>query len=149
MTLNTDLLTASFSLIQARQLEFSDAFYQTLFADYPEVISLFAHVDMEEQPIKLFASLTLVVNNLTKPDTLTKPLYGLGTRHVKYGVLPSHYPMVGGTLLKTMSSMLREEWTPDVSAAWSEAYATITQVMLEGSDYPEETLMPKVAETIA
>jgi len=142
MALNTDLLTTSFSLLQARKAEFSDSFYQTLFVDYPEVKPLFTHVDMEEQPKKLFASLVLVVNNLTKPDTLTSALAGLGTRHVKYGVFPAHYPMVGGTLLKTMAATLGEHWTPDVAAAWTEAYSAITEIMLEGSDYPQETLQP-------
>ncbi|MEM9091800.1 MAG: globin family protein [Cyanobacteria bacterium P01_F01_bin.53] len=142
MPLNTDLLTSSFTLLQERKLEFSDTFYQTLFADYPEVQPLFTHVDMQEQPKKLFASLVLVVNNLTRPDVLTNALKGLGTRHVKYGVFPSHYPMVGGTLLKTMAITLGDSWTPEVATAWTEAYSAITEIMLEGSDYPEETLMP-------
>ncbi|MEM8613465.1 MAG: globin family protein [Cyanobacteria bacterium P01_H01_bin.105] len=140
MPLNTELLTSSFDLLQARKLEFSDMFYQTLFADYPEVQPLFIHVDMEEQPKKLFASLVLVVNNLTKPDTLTNALKGLGTRHVKYGVIPSHYPMVGGTLIKTMATTLGDSWTPEVESAWIDAYSALTEIMLEGLEYPEETL---------
>lgn len=146
MTLNTELLTTSFDLLKQRQVEFSAIFYDTLFSDYPEAQPLFAHVDMEQQPKKLFASLVLVVENLTKPDALMPALKGLGTRHVKYGVLPSHYPMVGGTLLKTMAAAaLQEDWTSDVSEAWTEAYSTITEVMLEGSDYPDETLDPNSA----
>ena len=99
MTLNTDLLKTSFDLLAKQKTEFSDLFYQNLFADYPQVKPLFAHTDMNEQAKKLFASLILVVENLSKPDTLTSALRGLGTRHVKYGVFPEHYPMVGGTRL--------------------------------------------------
>lgn len=143
MTLNTDLLRTSFDLLEKQKIEFSDLFYQNLFIDYPQVKPLFAHTDMKEQPKKLFASLVLVVENLSKPDVLTNALHGLGTRHVKYGVFPKHYPMVGGTLLKSMATTLKEDWTPETAAAWTEAYGAITEIMLEGTDYPEEILDPQ------
>lgn len=142
MTLNTELLTTSFALLQEHQLEFSDLFYHTLFTDHPEVKPLFAHTDMQEQPKKLFASLVLVIKNLTHPEALLPALKGLGTRHVEYGVFPAHYPLVGGTLLKTMAMILKDDWTEEMSTAWTEAYAAITQIMLDGLDYPEETLKP-------
>lgn len=145
MSLNLDLLRSSFRGLQAEQTEFSALFYRNLFADYPEVQPLFAHANMQEQPKKLFASLVLVVENLAKPDALTHPLHSMGTRHVKYGVYPKHYPMVGGTLLKSMAATLKENWTPETEAAWSEAYSAITAIMLEGCDYPSETLDPKSA----
>ncbi|MEM7062468.1 MAG: globin family protein [Cyanobacteria bacterium P01_B01_bin.77] len=140
MPLNTELLTTSFELLKARKIEFSDCFYRTLFTDYPQVKPLFAHVDMIEQPKKLFASLVVVVGNLTNPDALMPALKGLGTRHVDYGVLPSHYPMVGGALLKAMAEILKEDWTEEVLEAWTEAYTAITKIMLDGLDYPEKIL---------
>ncbi|EKU99774.1 hemoglobin-like flavoprotein [Leptolyngbya sp. PCC 7375] len=142
MALNTNLLKTSFTLLKEDQSAFSDLFYSTLFSDYPQVKPLFAHTNMDEQPKKLFASLVLVVENLVKPDVLTAALQGLGTRHIKYGVLPEHYPMVGGTLLKSMETILQDDWTPEISAAWTEAYAAITEIMLEGADYPAEILNP-------
>lgn len=143
MPLKTDLLQTSLALLKDQKSEFSALFYQNLFADYPEVKPLFAHTNMEEQPKKLFASLVLVVENLKQPDTLTIKLKGLGSRHVKYGVLPKHYPMVGGSLLKSMAVILKENWTSEILEAWLEAYAVITEVMLEDSDYPEEILYPE------
>lgn len=101
MSLNVDLLKSSFRGLKAEQAEFSALFYRNLFADYPEVQPLFAHTNMQEQPKKLFASLVLVVENLAKPEALTHPLHSMGTRHLKYGVYPKHYPMVGGALLKS------------------------------------------------
>lgn len=143
MALNTDLLRNSFNLLKQQKTDFSDLFYKNLFADYPQVKHLFTHTDMNEQPKKLFASLVLVVENLSKPDILTNALHGLGTRHVKYGVFPEHYPMVGGTLLKSMATTLQEDWTPETSAAWTEAYEAITKIMLEGTEYSKEILDPQ------
>jgi hemoglobin-like flavoprotein len=84
--------------------------------------------------------LVLVVDNLSKPETLNNALKGLGIRHVKYGVLPQHYPMVGGSLLKTFAKTLETDWTPDVEKAWQEAYQAVAEIMLEGADYSSEIL---------
>ncbi len=143
MAINTDLLETSFALLQDRQASFTDCFYTTLFADYPMVKPLFAQTDMDEQPKKLFASLVLVINNLTKPEVLAGALKGLGTRHVQYKVLPEHYPMVGSTLLKAMAATLGAQWTPEFEQAWTDAYAAIAKIMLAGTDDPPEMPAPE------
>ncbi|MEO1590999.1 MAG: globin domain-containing protein, partial [Cyanobacteria bacterium J06632_22] len=43
-------------------------------------------------------------------------------RHVKYGALPAHYPLVGNSLLKTLGQYAGEAWTPELESAWAEAY---------------------------
>lgn len=138
MTLQVELLEESFEKIKPRADEFATRFYGYLFGDYPEAQPLFANTNMEEQKNKLFKSLVLVVNNLRKPDELTNPLKGLGARHLQYGALPQHYPMVGKSLLKAFEAILKDDWTPEVKQAWIDAYAAITKLMLEGADYPEE-----------
>lgn len=145
MPLAMQVLEDSFALLQERETEFTTYFYSTLFSDYPQVKPLFKSTHMEEQAKKLFASLVLTIDNLSKPDVLTGALKGLGTRHVRYGVLPEHYPMVGGTLIKAMATTLKEKWTPDFESAWRDAYAAITEIMLEGTDYPESVLNPSSA----
>jgi hemoglobin-like flavoprotein len=142
MSLNVELLESSFSQIKERETEFTNHFYTNLFADYPEVKPLFANTHMEKQARQLFNSLILVVDNLCRPDVLTNALNGLGTRHVKYGVLPKHYPMVGSSLLKALSICLENAWTPATELAWSEAYAVVTQLMLSSAEYPAEILIP-------
>jgi hemoglobin-like flavoprotein len=145
MALNVELLESSFAKIKGNGSEFSRKFYAQLFADYPEVQPLFAKTSMESQGQKLFQSLALVVNNLLKPDVLTHALKGLGTNHIKYGVLPQHYPMVGGSLLKTFEANLGLDWTPEVQQAWTEAYGVVAQLMLEGANYSPEVLgLPEV-----
>lgn len=143
MPLNVELLESSFSEIKERKTEFTTCFYTNLFTDYPEVKPLFTKTDMEEQQKKLFQSLVFTVESLRKPDVLTSALTGLGSRHVQYGVLPEHYPMVGSTLLKSFAICLQQAWTSDTEQAWIEAYAAVTQLMLEGAEYPVEILNPR------
>jgi hemoglobin-like flavoprotein len=134
MTLNIELLERSFSLVKEQADEFTETFYTNLFADYPEVKPLFENSHMEEQGKKLFSSLVLTIDSLRRPEFLSETLKGLGTRHIKYGVLPEHYPMVGNSLLKSLESSLEQAWTNDVKQAWVEAYTAVSQLMLEGVD---------------
>jgi hemoglobin-like flavoprotein len=140
MSLNVTLLEQSFAAVQDQGEDFAAAFYATLFADYPGAQPLFANTNIAEQGKKLFASLVLVVNNLRNPVALESALKGLGARHVQYGALPQHYPMVGSTLLKTFATSLGPAWTPETEQAWTEAYGAVTQLMLDGADYPPEIL---------
>lgn len=133
MSLDTKILSTSFDYLRDHESEFTTYFYSTLFSDYPQVQPLFKTTQMNEQAKKLFSSLVLVVNNLTKPDILTEALKNLGNKHTEYGVLPEHYPMVGSTLLKAMAMTLKDNWTSETEEAWTEAYSSITDIMLEGT----------------
>ncbi|NER79545.1 MAG: flavohemoprotein [Leptolyngbya sp. SIO1D8] len=140
MALKTKLLETSLAVLCDREAEFTAHFYNTLFSDYPQVKPLFKNTQMDQQAKKLFASLVLVVNNLHKPQVLTDSLKGMGIRHLKYGVLPEHYPMVGNTLLKVMAIVLRDQWTPELEKAWTEAYSAMAELLLDGANYPESSL---------
>lgn len=83
-------------------------------------------------------SLVLVVENLRNPGYLTTVLQQLGERHVRYGAMRQHYPIVGAELLKTFESYLGEEWTPEVKQAWTDAYGMIANIMLDGANHVEE-----------
>lgn len=140
MSLNVEVLERSFAHIKPQAAEFASSFYSNLLTDYPQVQPLFGNTDMAGQQKKLLSALVLVIENLRKPDVLTNVLQGLGGRHVQYGALPEHYPMVGRALLKTFESYLETDWTPEVKQAWTDAYGAITKLMLEGAEYPEEIL---------
>lgn len=144
MSLNVSLLEESFESIKPVASQFSADFYNTLFADYPNVQPLFANSHMSEQQEKLVSALVMVIQNLQNPDLLGSSLRGLGTRHVQYGVLPEHYPMVGASLLKTLDTYLGSQWTPKVQQAWLDAYKAIATIMLEGAENSEKALAIEV-----
>ena len=140
LPLDIELLESSFAQIKPRLSEFSLSFYTNLFIIYPETKTLFANTDMEAQSQKLVESLVLVVANLRKPNILAQALRNLGTRHIQYGALPEHYPLVGNALLTTFEQYLRSDWTPQVEQAWVDAYHIITEIMLEGANYSPSDL---------
>lgn len=140
MALNVELLEQSFELVKPEADNLVDSFYGYLFTDYPAAKPLFTHTDMAKQKQQLKGALVMVVSNLRNPDVLTKSLQGLGARHVKYGALPEHYPLVGNSLLKALEQYAGSAWTPEVKGAWVDAYGAITELMLDGADYNSQEI---------
>jgi hemoglobin-like flavoprotein len=138
--LNVEVLETSFQRVQDAHQDFPASFYANLLGDYPEVTPLFAKTRMDEQGNHLFDALKFVIANLRAAELLAETLKGLGTRHVKYGVLPQHYPLIGGSLLKTLAAVMGDAWTPEIKKAWVDAYTVIASSMLEGANYPAEVL---------
>ncbi|MBE9067823.1 globin [Leptolyngbya cf. ectocarpi LEGE 11479] len=138
--LNVELLEQSFALVAPQADELVSTFYDHLFTDYPDARPLFEHTDMTKQKQMLKGGLVMVVENLRKPDVLSKALQGLGARHVKYGALPAHYPLVGNSLLKTLEQYAGSAWTAEVKDAWVGAYGAITELMLAGADYDQQDI---------
>src|SRR5258707_2858185 len=104
-------------------------FYDRLFEIAPSVRAMFPD-DMSEQRKKLMATLAVVVNGLTNLEAVLPAASALAKRHVNYGAKAEHYPVVGGALLFTLEKGLGEAWTPDLAAAWTAAYGTLSGYMI-------------------
>ena len=146
-TLPIELIETSFEKIKPHGAEFAASFYENLFAAYPEAKPLFAHTDIQKQQKKLLNSLVLVVESLRQPEVLANVLRALGARHINYGTLPQHYPLVGEALLKTLEQYLQQDWNSEVKNAWVFAYEQIVQLMFEGAGYSPETSNTEVQTT--
>jgi len=71
------------------------------------------------------------------PDVvpLTRTLVKLGERHLRYGVMPDHYPVVGQALLSVLENVLGDKrWTPEVKRGWSQVYGLISSAMISGAE---------------
>jgi len=104
-------------------------FYGRLFEIEPEVKPLFKG-DIAEQGRKLMATLAVVVGSLHSLPTILPAVSTLAKKHVEYGVKPKHYAAVGAALLWTLERGLGTGWTPDVAAAWTGAYTTLSNFMI-------------------
>jgi len=104
-------------------------FYDRLFEVAPAVKSMFPP-DMTEQRRKLMATLAVVVNGLSNLESILPAASALAVRHISYGARAEHYPVVGAALLWTLEKGLGDAWTPDVAAAWTTAYGTLSGYMI-------------------
>jgi hemoglobin-like flavoprotein len=111
-------------------------FYDRLFEIDATTRLLFKSTNLAEQRRKLIQALTVVVQGLDHLEALVPALADLGRRHAQYGVKAGHYQMVGAALLWTLEQGLGSAWTPDVKAAWSNAYALLADVMEAAAGEP-------------
>jgi hemoglobin-like flavoprotein len=113
-------------------------FYDRLFELDPGLRPMFAHTDMPEQRTLLMQVLAVVVASIDKLDTLIPAVEALGRRHAGYGVKPGDYATVGRALLDTLQTGLGDGFTPEVEAAWTEAYELLAGVMLAATSSEEK-----------
>jgi hemoglobin-like flavoprotein len=108
----------------------ADIFYNKLFELDGSLKAMFP-ADLSEQKKKLMQTLGRVVASLDDLPAVLPAVQDLGKRHVGYGVKPAHYATVGAVLLDTLQAGLGEAFTPPVKAAWTDAYGTLSKVMIE------------------
>ncbi len=125
-----ELLEESFAALVPKGDLLTIRFYERLIDKYPELSPLFNGISLEGQQKKLLASLVLLVQNLHKPDVLKDYLQGLGARHVQYGVMAEHYPMVAENLLAVMEELAGSLWTKEIKQAWNKTLNTVATIML-------------------
>jgi hemoglobin-like flavoprotein len=123
------LVQQSFAKVAPISEQAAVLFYDRLFEIAPAVRKMFPN-DMAEQRRKLMATLAIVVNGLSNLEMILPAASSLATRHVAYGARPEHYPVVGEALLWTLEKGLGADWTPDVAAAWTAAYTTLSGFMI-------------------
>jgi hemoglobin-like flavoprotein len=123
------LVQESFAKVAPISEQAAVLFYDRLFEVAPSVKAMFP-ADMSGQRKKLMATLAVVVNGLSNLQSILPAASALARRHVSYGAKPEHYPVVGGALLWTLEKGLGEAWTPEVAAAWTAAYGTLSAYMI-------------------
>ena len=123
------LVQQSFSKVAPIADQAAILFYDRLFEVAPQVRSMFPD-DMAEQRKKLMMMLAAVVGGLGDLPSILPAASALAKRHVAYGAKAEHYPVVGSALLWTLEKGLGEAWTPDVAAAWTTAYGTLSGYMI-------------------
>jgi hemoglobin-like flavoprotein len=123
------LVQDSFAKVAPISEKAAELFYGRLFEIAPQVRAMFPD-DMTKQRKKLMATLAIVVNGLNNLDTILPAASALAKRHIAYGAEAAHYPIVGQALLWTLEQGLGPSWTPEVAAAWTGAYTTLSGFMI-------------------
>ena len=123
------LIQQSFSKVAPISEQAAVLFYDRLFEVAPSVRAMFPE-DMTEQRKKLMGMLAAVVGGLSNLETILPAASALAKRHVAYGAVAEHYPVVGATLLWTLEQGLGEAWTLELAKAWTEAYGVLSGYMI-------------------
>jgi hemoglobin-like flavoprotein len=130
MPLNVDLLRQSFEVVATANPRFVSRFYEILFERHPQARPLFPQNGMARQAEMLTQALVAVLDHLDDAPWLQDTLGALGAKHVDYGVTREMYDWVGASLLAALAEVAGPAWTPELQAAWAEAYGAIVSLML-------------------
>jgi hemoglobin-like flavoprotein len=123
------MVKESWALAAPAAEELARGFYARLFEIDPDAARLFAATDMDAQRDKFVAMLVAIVAAVDEPRVLVADAAALGRRHAGYGAVPPHYASVGEALLQALATTLGPAFTPEVRAAWAEAYTLVAAVM--------------------
>ncbi len=130
-----DLVERSFETLAAHGPELAARFYQRLFQRHPALREYFKATDMESQQAKLVGGLSLLVDNLRRPEALQEILKDLGEAHHRYGIRPEDYPPTAEVLLEVMAELAGEAWDVATEQAWRETLTQVAEAMIAA--YPD------------
>jgi nitric oxide dioxygenase len=105
--------------------------YERLFRD-DEIKALFDQAAQVsgEQPRRLAAAIVAFAQNVDNLPALTGAVERMAHRHVETHVQPKHYPAVANALVPAIADVLGEAATPQVLAAWGEAYWFLADILI-------------------
>ena len=133
--MNAELLTTSLGIVDTPDDGLTRRFYELLFERYPEVRPMFGH-DLGPQASMLRTAVVSVLDHLEDAAWLTDTLGALGAKHAGWGVTEPMYGAVLDCMIAAMDEIGGREWTPAMTAAWTEALTAVAGLMLAGA--PEE-----------
>jgi nitric oxide dioxygenase len=147
LTQNTiAIVKATVPALEAHGLSITRRMYERMFQN--EVIrNLFNqshHGETGSQPKALAVAVLAYAQNIDNLGVLTSAVERIAQKHVGLNILPEHYPAVGEALLGAIRDVLGEAATPEILAAWGEAYWFLAEVLIgrEKQIYEEHAAAP-------
>lgn len=107
--------------------------YGRLLAD-PAIRALFnmSHQHGNSPQHKALASaLVAYATHIRNPGVLKEAIERIAQKHAGLQILPDHYPHVADALLGAVAEVLGAAATPEILAAWGEAYWFLADVLIE------------------
>lgn len=126
-------IRSGYERIRPRISDFSERFYDHLFALNPDYRNLFPP-DMTLQRVRFVQFWTATLGMLDRLDECEATFQQLGRSHASYGVKPSDFAVVGQALLATLPEFLAGDYTPDDAAAWAILYGEVSAGMISNME---------------
>ena len=137
-----DIVKSTTPVLKKQGQEITTRMYEIMFQNHPEVKSQF---DMSaqangSQPAKLATAVYSYATHIDDLAGLKSMVEKIAHRHVQTHVQPEQYAIVGECMLQAMQDVLGEAATPEVIAAWAEAYQLLAEIFIhrEHEIYDEE-----------
>ncbi|QDH15758.1 NO-inducible flavohemoprotein [Oecophyllibacter saccharovorans] len=125
------IVKACVPALEAKGVDITQEMYKRLLAN-PEIRDLFnmSHQKDGEQQRALAFSVLAYAKHIDNPAPLGPMIERIAEKHVGLNILPEHYPYVGKALLEAIAHVLGDAATPEIMAAWTEAYWFLADVLI-------------------
>ncbi|MXP29308.1 NO-inducible flavohemoprotein [Porphyrobacter algicida] len=136
------LVKATVPALEAHGLAIVNEMYARMFEN-PDIRDLFNqshHGDAGSQPRALTSAILAYASNIENLAALAPAVERIAQKHVGLQILPEHYPHVGAALLGAIKTVLGDAATPEIMAAWEEAYGFLAGILIarESAVYSEQ-----------
>ncbi len=127
------LVKATVPALEAHGLAITRRMYERLFTD-PAIRDLFNqshHGETGSQPKALANAVLAYARNIDNLGALAGAVERIAQKHVTLAILPAHYASVAEALLGAIRDVLGEAATPEICAAWGEAYWFLADILID------------------
>jgi len=140
------LIEASVPVLREHGGAITNCFYGKMFAAHPELKNLFNMGNQQSgvQQQSLASALYAYAANIDNQQALAPVISRIVHKHVSVGIRAEHYPIVGKYLLEGIADTLGAAATPELLAAWGEAYGLLAGALIaeEQSLYAANNIEP-------
>jgi nitric oxide dioxygenase len=125
-------IDASVPVLREHGVAITTAFYRNVFAELPALTNLFNMGNQANgaQQQSLASAVFAYAANINNPGALGPVVNRIVHKHVSVGIRAEHYPIVGRHLLGAIAEVLGAAATPELLAAWDEAYNALAKVFI-------------------
>jgi nitric oxide dioxygenase len=126
-------IDASVPVLRDHGLAITTTFYRNMFAAHPELTNLFNMGNQANgaQQQSLASAVFAYAANIDNAAALGPVVKRIVHKHASVGIRAEHYPIVGHHLLGAIKEVLGEAATPELLAAWAEAYGSLANLLIE------------------
>lgn len=125
-------IKASVPVLREHGVAITTVFYANLFKAHPELLNVFNMRNQADgiQQQSLAAAVFAYAANFENPAALAPVITRIVHKHASLGITADLYPIVGTHLLGAIKEVLGEAATPELIAAWAEAYGALADALI-------------------
>ena len=122
-----DIVKSTVPVLEQHGKTITTVFYKNMFAAHPELLNIFNHANQSKgrQQTALANTVYAAAAHIDNLEAIIPAVVQIAHKHVSLGIQKEHYPIVGYHLLGAIKEVLGDAATPEIIAAWGEAYEVI------------------------
>src|SRR3954469_22625386 len=140
------IVKATVPALEAHGLAITSRMYDRLFRTEAirDLFNQSHHGETGSQPKSLATAVLAYARHIDNLAALGSAVERIAQKHVALNILPEHYPFVADALLGAIGDVLGAAATPEICAAWGEAYWFLAELLIgrEATIYRELAAEP-------